>query len=241
MLRNEWLKLRTVRTPWALLGAAQLLIVVGASGLLGRKSTVDTDGAAGAVAHVGLVSLLALVLGIMAVAGEHRHHTITDTYLATPRRGRVLAAKLSAYGLAGLGFGLAGTVTALATTGVWLGVKGGPVDLASGALWRTVAGCVAWDVLCAVIGVAVGALVRNLVVAVAAALAWPALVEGIVGQALGPGLRRWLPPAAGGALGRLPGGIAGNLPQVGGGVLLVGYAAVFTVAALYATARRDVD
>ena len=239
MLRNEWLKLRTIRSPWLLLAITQVLIVLGICGLLGREDSVDSAHAAGAAAHVGLLSLAPLLLGIMAVAGEYRHQTITATFLSVPRRGRVVGAKLAVYGAAGLGFGVLGTATALATTGVWLGIKGGSVDLGYADLWRTVVGAVLWNVLFAVIGVALGALVRNLVAAIGVALAWLALVEGLLGEVLGDRLGRWLPFQAGSALGHLP-NVHNGLSQWGAGLVLAGYAAVFVAVGLALTTRRDV-
>jgi hypothetical protein len=75
------------------------------------------------------MTLLTLVFGITAVAGEYRHKTITDTYLATPRRGRVIAAKFTVYAAVGAVFGL---------------------------LWRTLAGGVACNAAFAAIGVSLG-------------------------------------------------------------------------------------
>ena len=51
--------------------------------------------------------LLGAVLGVTITSGEFRHQTATLTYLATPNRTRVLAAKMVAAAAAGAVFGLA--------------------------------------------------------------------------------------------------------------------------------------
>jgi ABC-2 type transport system permease protein len=237
-IANEILKLRTVRSPLILLAGAQLVVIAGASGLFVSGADLTApDTVLRAVAHAGLVSLFSLVLGIVGMAGEYRYRTVTDTYLSTPDRARVVAAKLGVYAGAGALFGLVSTVVATVTTALWLAAKGGALDLGDAELWRTLVGCVGWNAGFAAIGVGVGALVRNLAAAVAVALAWLALVEGIVGQLLGTGLARWLPFASGVAME----GIDSNgLSQWGGALVVAAYALIFAVVAVSTTVRRDV-
>jgi ABC-2 type transport system permease protein len=239
MLRNEWLKLRTIRGPWLLLAAALVLVVLGAGGLL-INNPLDQRTQHGAVAHLGLVSMFPLLLGILAVSAEYRHRTITDTYLSTPKRSRVIAAKLGVYTLAGIGYGVLGALTVTATTAIWFAAKGAHFDWSDTEFWRILGGGVLWNAAFAAIGVGVGALIRNMAGAIIAALAWLTLVEGLVGQLVGSDLSRWLPLSAGTALGRIPDAVRNGLPQWAAGLLLVGYAAAFAVAALTTSVRRDV-
>jgi ABC-2 type transport system permease protein len=241
LIHIELYKLRTLRAPLVLLGLSQLLIIGGVTGLVLSSDTLRTAGAVtDAVAHAGLASLFTLVLGIMAVAGEYRNLTVTDTFLSTPRRSRVIAAKLVAYALAGAVFAVVNAVTAIVATRIWWTVKDVPLDFGDAELWRTIAGCAAWNVAFAVVGVGVGALVRNLTAAIAAALAWIALVEGIVGQLVGD-LARWLPFNTGSALGDLPGrSDLDPVSQVAAATALAAYAALFALVAIATTVRRDV-
>jgi ABC-2 type transport system permease protein len=211
---NEILKLRTMRSPFVLLITAQLVVAAGVSGLFLSASAdiADPVTAQRAIAHAGLVSIFSLILGILAVAGEYRHKTITDTYLGTPKRGRVVAAKLAVYALAGVVFGLISSIVAVSATAIWLDAKGYSLDLGSSAIWGTLAGCVAWL----------------------------ALIEGNVGQLLGD-LGRWLPFRSGQALENVPFPGIDLLPQWGAGVVLAAYAAIFALLAVSTTVRRDVS
>lgn len=242
LLRSEFRKLSTVRGPWLLLAAGPLLVVAGVTGLVQSGGDVHDPATQGkALAHIALAALFTLIFGIFAVAGEYRHGTVTDTFLSAPDRGRVVAAKLAVYGAAGAGAGLVSAAVAVAVTAGWWAAKGGSFDLTAAGSWRVLAGGVAVNAAFAAIGVGVGALLRNLAVAIATALAWIALVEGIAGQLVGAGLARWLPFSASEALGGASMiGPARPLPQWGGGLLLAGYAIAFAAAAMVTTLRRDV-
>jgi ABC-2 type transport system permease protein len=242
MIRSEFRKITSIRSPWLLLAAGPLIVVAGVTGLIQSGGNVhDPAVQRQALAHVGLAALVTLIFGIIAVAGEYRHGSITDTYLSCPDRRRVITAKLAVYGLVGAAAGLVSTAVALAVTAAWWAAKGGSLQLSGTDTWLTLGGGLAACFAFAIIGVGLGALIRNLVGSVAVALAWIALIEGIVGQLVGSGLARWLPFYASEALDRTNiGGTTRLLPQWGGGLVLLGYAAVFAGAAVVTTLRRDV-
>lgn len=239
-IRNERLKLTSTRLPWLILGIAQLLVVGGISGkFVSGSDPNDPQTLLIAFSHVGLASVLSLVLGIMAVAGEYRYRTITDTYLATPSRGVVVGAKVATYGAFGALIGVVSAATALATAAVWLNVKDSVLTLGADGVWKTIVGCIVWNACFGALGVGVGALVRNLVGAIAGALVWIAIVEGLVAQLIGDN-GKWLAFRSGVALEGIASPGVALLPQWGGGLMLLVYTGAIVAVALATSMRRDV-
>lgn len=233
----EVLRLRTVRQLWWALLAAELLVVVGVAGV-GHSGGDLTRELPRALAHVGLASIASLVLGILAVAGEYRHRTITDTYLSFPRRSTPLLAKLLVVTVAGGLLGVAASLTAVGTAALVWAADGAAWDWTDEAT-RTVAGGVVWNMAFAAIGVALGAVVRNVMTAIAIGLGWIAVVETVVGQLLGSEAARWLPFSAGLSLG-LADALADPLPQVAAALVLTAYVVVLSLVAAFVTLGRDV-
>jgi len=187
---------------------------------------------------VTLLSGAALLLGILGMAGEFRHHTITQTFLVTPDRGRVVAAKLVAYPLAGIGLALTILTFTAAVAAGRLAAKGITPSLLDARLARIVGVALLGAGLCGLLGVGVGALVRNQVAALVGVLVWVAVVEGLLMTLLNdPGLGRWLPSAAAAALTN-PGG--GQLSRLAGTLLLAGYALALALAGTRLVVRRDI-
>ena len=89
------------------------------------------------------------------------------------------------------------------------------------------------------IGVALGALTRNTVGAIVAAIAWTILIEQIILQAVVPGIEKWLPTHAAVALTASP--AAGQtLSLTTPSLLLAGYAAAILLVATRTTLNRDI-
>ncbi len=175
LLRAELLKLRTTRTFAALVGAAgglSLLVVV-LSALFGENYSRDDVRSLFTADFSGLFILL---LGVMGMAGEWRHRTITSTVLAAPDRIRLLAAKVLSHAGAGALLSLVVTVAIMAVGSLILSGRDEPtldlVDLGD-VLWRNLVVAAVFGAL----GVCVGGLVRNQVAAIVGLLVFSFALE----------------------------------------------------------------
>ena len=164
LLRAELLKLRTTRTFAALVGAAlalSLLIVA----LTASLDSSFTERDLHSLFASDMTGVFILLLGAIGMTGEWRHRTIAGAVLAAPDRVRLLAAKLLAYAAAGVVLSLIVTATMMLAGTLILSVRGEttlPIAELADVLWRNLAVAA----LLGALGVGVGALVRNQIIAV---------------------------------------------------------------------------
>ena len=191
----------------------------------------------------------ALVLGVLLVTGEHRHKTITPSYLAEPRRGRVTAAKLVTSAIAGAVVGLAADLGGLALGAVFVAFGNGSWSEMLTRYGHVAPGVVAGAVLFGMYGAGLGSLLRNQVVALVVGLGVTAVVEPII-VGVWSSAGRWLPSQAARSLESvtastttntgLGGGLTHLLPSWEAATVLLGYAILLAAAGSLTTLRADV-
>jgi ABC-2 type transport system permease protein len=239
-LLSELRKMRSTRTNLGLLGGMVALVMVFllTIGLTGTSSDLaDHDHQHRVFSVATQASLFAALIGVMAITSEFRHGTIRPTFVVTPNRGRVLAAKVISSLLMGLLFGALAVALAFGIGYAVFAARGAHLVLDRNDVLLLVLGTIAVTALWSALGVGLGAVVKNQVFAVIALLVWTGLVNPILDSAL-PGVGRYTPIAASASLTADPASYL--LSPLSGGLLLIGYAAVFVAAGGMLVARRDV-
>ncbi len=145
----------STRSGKALAGVSVLLAP--AAGVIASAASEEPLGSVtGPIGTMAMLTALVLMsLGVLSTAGEWTHRTVQTTFLLSPRRGRVLAAKAVAVALLGAAF--AALSTAL-TAGVIALMEDGVSWDGAG---RAVATAIASGAAFAVTGAGVGAALTN--------------------------------------------------------------------------------
>jgi ABC-2 type transport system permease protein len=253
LLYAELLKIRTA--PRTTLGLVLGLLLLVGFGSAATASEADSSpfsrqlAAWDAIRVTSIAAIFTLILGILVVTWEYRHGTITQTYLATPRRERVIGAKLAASFLAGAVLAAVAIALALVVALFWtsLELERSQWELAG----RMVLGAALWGAL----GAGLGALMQSQVGAIVTSFVWFIVAEPLLGVTLEAATDNavvdYFP---GSVLDRLQG--AGGGIEVGGGQVLNGpdypyglwaaallaaaYASAFALVGIASAVRRDV-
>jgi len=245
-LRLARAELRKLFTTRALPVSFAIAIVLAVGSVIIQAMVAGKNGAAplGTDANVyqmlkfgAVTSVVMLILGILAAGGEFRHRTIVPALLATPSRGRIFAVKVAV--IAGLGAAFSAAVFGLGLGTVALELSAHGIHHLPAGIGSLYLGTVIASACFGMIGVALGALTRNTIGAIVAAITWALFIETVILNAVAPGLEKWLPTGAATGLTNAPGHGHSLTPAVAGTVL-TGYAIVLLLAAIRTTMRRDV-
>jgi hypothetical protein len=261
LIRAEFRRLLATRMWRWLLFAAALLGggLLGAMALAGPENFdpplpgLDTE--AGVRSILGLLGYTAFVpaaAGTVAVTAEYRHRTAAVTFLFAPRRWQVLAAKLVTYAVLGLAYGVVLAGTAAAALFTVAAVRGETLGLPASTVLAFLARIAVAMVVYLLIGVGMGALIRNQVAALCVVIGYLYLGETLLMMI--PGVNALYPVLPGGATAALTnftyladavsdevGSTAVQLlPPVAGALVLTAYALTASAVAVVLPMRRDV-
>jgi len=250
LLAAEFRKLLTTRL-WLWLLLASIAWTAGYSALaitLGQRPGGLAPPLTGAGGQHALFAIgaggagpLAAILAAAGVAGEFRHRTAAATFLATPRRGRVITAKLVTYLLAGGGYAVACAAVSIAVALPWLAARGTPVSLAGNGNLTVLGAVIISAALFGVTGAGLGALLGSEVITIAGLLLYLYVAEPLISHVTGLGSwTAYLPGVAADSLTQASqAGVRLLLPWQGG-LVFAAWAAIIAAAGAVAITRRDI-
>lgn len=261
LIRAECRRLLATRM-WAGLLVAALLLgggLMGALALVGPENFdppmpgLDTETGVRAILGIlGHTAFVPAAAGALAATSEYRHRTAAVTFLFAPRRWQVLVAKLITYGVAGLAYGLLLAGGAAVAVFAAAAVRGVPLGLPPATVLGLLARIGLAMVVYMLLGIGVGALLRNQVVALGVVIGYLYMGEALLMMI--PGVNRLYPILPGGATAALTdftyltdavsqqlGSTAFALlsPAVGA-LLLLAYALAAALIAVLVPMRRDI-
>jgi ABC-2 family transporter len=234
LVRAELLKVLTVRTlGWLALGEAAFIVIALVARVVTFKGTHDAAVDRATAQHAGASILFAMLGGVLIMASESTHGTITQTFLVAPVRERVVAAKVVVGGAAGVVLAVFAELLTLA-----IGVPGGILDVGNAEL--VLVGTLLAAAVAGALGVGLGAIFRGQGTAIGVALVWLLIGESLLAVAVNHGVRFFPGHAfAAAARGTRRGAedVLGTWPAIAVSCL---YAGVFVALGTALLSRRDI-
>jgi ABC-2 type transport system permease protein len=247
--RAEWVKLRSLRSSKAILGASALLLAAVAAGLTAAliPSRGDISGPAAffdaALVGVQLTSMLLAGLGAASIAGEFGTGTAGTTFTVAPARTLVLAAKALVVLAAAAVAGAVGLAAGYALSTLQLAEHDLTSPLSSPGVLRALAGNLLYLSGISVFGLGIGALLRNTAAAVCALVAilyaLPITLALLPSSAVADFLGRWWPTNTVSNLTQLISD-PDRLPPAAGALAFLGWVVAAFVAGAARLNSRDV-
>jgi ABC-2 type transport system permease protein len=254
VLRSEWAKFWSLRSSWITLGISLLLLVtlglVSANryspqlaGDQGRHGLIAAGGNAVAIALAGitLAQFAVGVLGVLGMAGEYSTGMIRSTLTAVPRRLPVLWSKLAVFGVTALVLGTAAVIAAFLGGEHFLAGQRIALTLSSAGVLRCLVAAGVYLGLVAVMGIALGALLRSVAGGIAAligGLILLPLLTDLLPANWADNVSGYLPGNAGDAMFALTRG-SNALSPAGGLAVFAGWAALLVALAAWRLLRSD--
>jgi ABC-type transport system involved in multi-copper enzyme maturation permease subunit len=191
--------------------------------------------------------IFALILGILIMSGEFRNGTAVATFLASPKRARVLIAKLFVAAFAGALLQLASAAASVGAGIITLSYFENVAEPSDAVFTNLTLAALLSGAILGLVGVAIGSLIRNQLIAIVASLVWLFVLEPVI-LLVFVDAGKWLPTGA------ITGMLAVQFESEALGVstaeyltpglsalVLLGYGAVFAGIALVTSMRRDID
>lgn len=257
LLKSELRKVIYVRSNWGLLIAAVFISAL-STAVTVPLLDADTAGAFGVslqttmgvdAVYANAVSgyIFALILGVLMMTGEFRHGTAVATFLTSPKRSRVVFAKIA---VAAISAAVLMIISALAGfLAGWLALQtvDNPAEPSSNIFVNMMLASVLAGVVLGIIGLAIGTLIKNQLLAIVATLVYLFVVDPLL-LALAPEAGKYLPTGLITAMlnitvdaPQLGFDTSQYLPPLQAAGLLVAIGAVFASVAIFTSLRRDVD
>jgi ABC-2 type transport system permease protein len=250
VLRSEWTKMRTQPSVvWALLSTIVLIVGIGILYSLLREShpphdqasTRSFDPTAISLAGVNLAQLAIGVLGILLITNEYASGLIRVSFAAVPARLPILWAKAIALVLTTVALCIPATFAAFLIGQSILASQHLDTTLSQPGVTRAVLGSALYLGGVGLLGLGLGALLRNTAGAISALFGVLFAVQLIVGflpSTWSDDITRYLPSPAGVAVSAVLPDPSSLPPLTGLGVFLA-YPAVILALAAYRIRRRD--